>query len=69
MAEARLIGFACLDKLALTISPYICPSIAKTLFGPTETLRLLKTFFRQQLEAIPIEIGTQDPRSFSRFVI
>jgi transcriptional regulator GlxA family with amidase domain len=36
---------------------------------PTETLRLLEMFFRQQIEAIRIGTGTRDPRLVPRFVI
>lgn len=36
---------------------------------PTETLRLVELFFRQQIEAIRIGMGTSDPRRVPRFVI
>lgn len=36
---------------------------------PTETLRLVEMFFRQQIEAIRIGMGTKDPRLVPRFVI
>jgi AraC-like DNA-binding protein len=36
---------------------------------PTETLRLVEMFFRQQIEAIRIGMGTKDPRPVPRFVI
>jgi AraC-like DNA-binding protein len=36
---------------------------------PTETLRLVEMFFRQQLEAIRIGMGTKDPSLVPRFVI
>lgn len=36
---------------------------------PTETLRLVEMFFRQQIEAIRFAMGTNDPRVVPRFVI
>jgi hypothetical protein len=36
---------------------------------PTERLRLLETFFRQQLDAIRTGTGTKDPKSLPRLVI
>jgi len=36
---------------------------------PTETLRMLETFFREQLEAIRMGMGTLNPRQVPRFVI
>ena len=36
---------------------------------PTETLRLVEMFFRQQIEAVRIGIGTKDPNMVPRFVI
>jgi AraC-like DNA-binding protein len=36
---------------------------------PTETLRLVEMFFRQQIEAIRIGMGTKDPKVVPRFVI
>ncbi len=36
---------------------------------PTETLRLVEMFFRQQIEAVRIGTGIKDPRLVPRFVI
>jgi AraC-like DNA-binding protein len=36
---------------------------------PTQTLRLMELFFRHQIEAIQIGMGTRDPRFVPRFVI
>jgi AraC-like DNA-binding protein len=36
---------------------------------PTETLRLVEMFFRQQIEAIRIGMGAKDPSQVPRFVI